>query len=334
MSRADLLAIAASLLESTAFRSKGDIARVASCLDAAPAAVGEWREKPSRVFLGDDTAAIPDGDGYLLLAAEGILPDFVERDPYFAGWSSVMVNVNDVAAMGGHPLGAVDVCFHAASSPVERIFAGVRDACRAYGVPLVGGHTTRLAGGPAALVVAILGRARHLLTSFGALPGDVILLALDLRGRYRLGFPFWNATEGRSDGSLRGDLALLQALASTRTIHACKDVSNAGIIGTTLMMLETSGVGGVVDLARIPRPAGVELDRWLVTFPSYGFLFAVRRDDTSAVEAVLRARDLTCEVVGRVDATSALRLAWEGDEVLLWDLREQSFTGFGRPVQS
>ncbi|HXF71849.1 MAG TPA: AIR synthase, partial [Actinomycetota bacterium] len=34
---------------------------------------------------GDDAAALPDGNGFLLLAGEAIWPPFVERDPYGAG---------------------------------------------------------------------------------------------------------------------------------------------------------------------------------------------------------------------------------------------------------
>ena len=41
--------------------------------------------------LGDDCAAIPDGDGWLLFAAEGMLPSFIADDPWFAGYSAVMV---------------------------------------------------------------------------------------------------------------------------------------------------------------------------------------------------------------------------------------------------
>jgi hypothetical protein len=319
----------ARLARSAAFESKRDIARLAARVEAAPAAASRWREGDARILLGDDTAAIPDADGYLLFAAEGILPAFLDRDPYFAGWSSVMVNVSDVAAMGGYPLALVDVYFHGGASDVESVLAGVRDACRAYGVPLVGGHTTRSEGGPHALAVAILGRAERLLTSFGAQPGDDVLVAVDLRGAYRGDFPFWNASEGRAARDLRDDLAVLGALAATGAVHACKDVSNAGIAGSLLMMLEASGAGGVLDLDRVPRPEGVGVDAWLATFPSFGFVFTAAPGASGVVLARLRERGVACERAGRVDATTRLRLASGGHESLLWDLAQQPFTGFG-----
>jgi AIR synthase-related protein len=320
---------AARLAASPAFQAKRDIARLAAGVDAAPRAVSRWRETDARILLGDDTAAIPDGDGYLLLAAEGMLPSFLERDPYFAGWSSVMVNVSDVAAMGGHPLALVDVYFHAGAANVEAVLEGIGDACRAYGVPLVGGHTTRTADGPHALAVAILGRADHLLTSFGARPGDDVIVGVDLRGGYRGDFPFWNASAGRASRDLRDDLAVLGKLAATGAVHACKDVSNAGVAGSLLMMLEASGAGGVLDLDGVPRPEGVALDAWLATFPSFGFVFTVAPAASGVVLALLRERGIACERAGRVDATTRLRLASGGREAVLWDLAREPFTGFG-----
>jgi hypothetical protein len=326
--------LVARLAGSAAFRSKRDIGRLAAGVDAAPAAVARWSETGARVLLGDDTAAIPDGDGHLLFAAEGILPALLERDPYFAGWCAVMVNVSDVAAMGGFPLALVDVYFHAGASDVEGVLAGVRDACRAYGVPLVGGHTTRSDDGPHALAVAILGRADHLLTSFGAQAGDDLVVGIDLRGDYHADFPFWNASKGRAPRDLRDDLAVLGTLAASSAVHACKDVSNAGVAGSLLMMLEASGVGGVLDLDRVPRPEGVDLPAWLATFPSFGFVFAAPPEGTGAVLGLLRERGIACERAGRVDASSQLRLASAGHEALLWDLARQPFTGFGPPRSS
>jgi selenophosphate synthetase-related protein len=60
------------------------------------------------VPVGDDCAAIADGDGYLLFAIEGFINEFVERQPWFAGYCGVMVNVSDIYAMGGRPLAVVD----------------------------------------------------------------------------------------------------------------------------------------------------------------------------------------------------------------------------------
>jgi hypothetical protein len=52
-------------------------------------------------FVGDDGAPVP--GSALVAACDAILPSMVERDPEWAGWCSVLVNVDDLAAMGAQP---------------------------------------------------------------------------------------------------------------------------------------------------------------------------------------------------------------------------------------
>ncbi|MFT9258771.1 MAG: AIR synthase related protein, partial [Acetobacter sp.] len=94
----DLATLLATLRHSRALAGKQDIAEAAAILQPA---------SPDAIRLGDDCAAIPDGDGYLLLASEGFQDSFVRAMPWFAGYCGVMVNVSDIAAMGGRPVAVV-----------------------------------------------------------------------------------------------------------------------------------------------------------------------------------------------------------------------------------
>ncbi|WP_437967510.1 sll0787 family AIR synthase-like protein [Sorangium sp. So ce260] len=282
-----------------------------------------------RPALGDDCAAIPDGDGYLLLAAEGIWPAFLEGDPRFAGYSAVMVNVSDIHAMGGRPIAVVDVVWGTSAGALEPVWEGMVAASRAYGVPIVGGHTS--ARSPYnALAVAIAGRARRLITSFAARPGDVLVAAIDLRGRMHAEHPFWNASTGTDPARLRGDLEVLPALAEAGLCDAGKDISMGGVAGTLLMLLETSGVGAVLDLAAVPRPGDVRdlsIARWLLAFPSYGFLLSVRPDAAGEVLAAFARRGIASAAVGVVDGSRRLTLEAAGERQTLWDLAAEPLTG-------
>ena len=162
---------AATLRTGRGIAHKSDIAPILERLGVAARQVAG---------IGDDCAIIPDGDGYLLLAIEGFLNEFVQSDPWFAGYCGVMVNASDVAAMGGRPVAVVDAIWSDGQSNAAPIVDGLAAAAAAYAIPIVGGHTnTRNAG--AQLSVAILGRANRLITSFAASPGDVVLAAIDLR---------------------------------------------------------------------------------------------------------------------------------------------------------
>ncbi|GAB4478578.1 MAG: methanogenesis marker 2 protein [Elainellaceae cyanobacterium] len=281
----------------------------------------------SDILLGDDCAAIPDGDGYLLLAAEGMMPFFVENDPWFAGWSAVMVNVSDVYSMGGRPIAVVDALWSQSAEHSQPLIDGMMAAAAAYQVPIVGGHTNCHSIYDA-LSVAILGRAKRLLSSFSARPGDRLLMVVDFRGKPHTRYPFWNASTNADPARLRADLELLPQLAESGLCDTAKDISNGGVIGTTLMLLETSGCGAVIDLDAIVPPDGIALDWWLTCFPSYGFLLSARPERVEDVRRHFGDRHLTCQIIGEIQPTTQLVLHSQGKSVVFWDFAKQSLTGF------
>ncbi|HTL88001.1 MAG TPA: sll0787 family AIR synthase-like protein [Leptolyngbya sp.] len=294
---------------------------------ASQALLPDWTE--AKVRLGDDCAAIPEQDSYLLFAAEGMLPKFVEAEPWFAGWSAVMVNVSDIYAMGGTPIAVVDTLWSQSGHNVELIWQGMKAASVAYDVPIVGGHTN-CHSSYLALSVAILGRAKQLITSFDAQPGDILLVATDFRGEPHPNYPFWDAATKAAPAQLRSNLSILPRLAETGLCNVGKDISNGGIVGTLLMLLETSSCGAVLDLNRVPCPDRLTLDRWLVSFPSYGFLLSVRPENAAIVKAHFRQQDLICEAVGHIQPGSKLMLRSYEESIEVWDLAQQKLTGFAK----
>lgn len=326
-----LIELTQHIRHSLGLAHKRDIAGVVGRLYSSPIVRGRATEATKTctpVPIGDDCAAIPDGDGYLLLATEGFLNDFVATQPWFAGYCGVMVNVSDIYAMGGRPIAVVDAIWSDGETTAKPILDGMAAASEVYRVPIVGGHSNLRNDRPQ-LSVAILGRAKRLLSSFAAQPGQQLLAAIDLRGHFREPYLWWDASTGSPPERLREDLELLPQLAETGLCAAAKDISNAGVIGTILMLLECSGLGGTIDLATIPRPPGIELPRWLKCFPSYGFVLSVDAGNSAAVIDLFKQRGIDCAVIGTTDASSQLRLRHRDDEQLLWDLREQPLTGCG-----
>lgn len=304
--------IAAAVAGSRGLAHKTDIAGVVSRL-GLDASVG------NAIRVGDDCAAIPDGDGWLLFAIEGFVEDFVAADPRFAGYCGIMVNLSDIAAMGGRPIAVADAIWARDGAEADPVLAGLREAADIYGVPIVGGHTNhRAARGQ--LAVAVLGRAETLITSFDANDGDVLIAAIDLRGRFRDPHPYWDAATGAPAERLRGDLALLPEVAPRVT--AGKDISMAGLVGTAIMLLEASGRGARIDIDAVPCPAGIDFARFLLAFPSFGFLLTARPDDVGAVLARFAVRGIACAAIGSVDDSRSVRLWRDGAEVEIWNVAQ------------
>lgn len=319
MAAIDIPALAVKLAASSSIAAKADIGTVAAGLSLAG----------QPVAVGDDCAALPDGDGFLLFAIEGFINEFVAADPWFAGWCGVMVNISDVAAMGGRPVAVVDAVWANGEAGATPVLEGLRAAARAYGVPIVGGHTN-IRTDRGQLSVAILGRAKKLLTSFDAKPGNLLIAAIDHRGRYREPFNNWEAATDAPPARLRGDLEILPEIAEAGLAFAAKDISQGGIPGTAIMLAECSGVGIEIDVSAIPVPDGVVLDRWLATFPSFGYLISTSAENAEAVLQKFTARGIVAAVIGTVTAGSEVAINADGNRAVIRDHAETPLLRLGR----
>jgi AIR synthase-related protein len=279
--------------------------------------------------LGDDAAVLPGVQGPLLLACEGLHPELVRDDPWFAGWSGVLVNLSDIAAMGGRPLALVNSLWSRGEQPAGGLLAGMREACDRFAIPMVGGHSN-LASPYDALAVAVLGVLEGpALSARAARVGDELWLVADPCGAFHRHYPFWDAATAAPSERLRAQLALLPDLARGGLTHAAKDISMGGIAGTAVMFAEAAGLVLEIDLAALPRPAGVAEETWLTCFPSFGFLLAV---DPAAAgrlrERLALAPELLASPVGRFGVGSPAVLVQRGDQrALLWE-GSDPLTGF------
>jgi uncharacterized protein len=276
----------------------------------------------ARVRLGDDCAAIPNptGTGHLLFAAEGMLESFIEEDPWFAGYSAVMVSLTDIAAMGGRPLALTDFTWTPADEVSSQIWDGMQEAARAYGVAIAGGHTCQAGSGRVALGAAVLGHAagERLITSFDAKPGDHLIIAVDMHGSYRSNEPYWNSSTTSSPERLRAGLEMLPTLVEKGLCCAGRGISHDGIIGTLVRLCQCSGVGAILDLEDLPCPMDVEIERWLVSSPSYGFLLAISPDDVESTLSHFTNTRITCRQIGRFKEASGITLTADGAAVDLF----------------
>ncbi len=278
---------------------------------------------------GDDAAVIPWGDGFLLLAADGIMPQLLIQEPYAAGKASIMVTVNDIYSMGGRPIALVNVLSHGEEEGRSQVVEGIRHGCEKLRVPMVGGH---LHPDPSitvpSLSVAILGWAKRVLRSHMAHSGDNLILAVDLEGqRGCQSVMSWDANSGKTTEELLFRLETLPLIAERGLAWAAKDISNAGILGTLSIMMENSGKGAVVDLTAIPVPPAIDWLDWLVCFQSFSFILAVAPSNTEEVLSLFRERNLTAAAIGKVTREPRVILTDGRGEEPLFDWEREKITG-------
>jgi uncharacterized protein len=307
-----------------------DLDALVEAIRSAPGLLGKRDvkliERLAAPIDGDDAALVPHRGGYLVVCGEAMSPPFVAADPFGAGAAAVVTNVSDVRAMGGRPLALVDMLVSPDRAHAEQVLDGIAWASELLGAPVVGGHLT--IGHPPALSASCTGEATHPLRASAARPGDVLLAAFALDGRWMSETqPFWTSLHDRAPELLREDGEALVEVAERGLCHAARDVSMPGIAGSLLQMLEVAGCGALLDADAVPRPDGAPMKRWIMTFPSFGYLLAAAEQDVEAACEVFTRRGLACTPCGRLDGTGVLRLATGGEEAAVWDLRTNPLTG-------
>ncbi|MFA5331828.1 MAG: methanogenesis marker 2 protein [Methanoregula sp.] len=283
--------------------------------------------------FGEDAAVIEHNGEALLLAADGIWSRLMEADPYWAGYCSVLVNVHDIAAMGGRPLAMVDVFSMPKNTRIyEEVVRGMHDASAQFGVPIVGGHLHPDA--PYSVIdVSILGSARldAIIYSNKAEVGDQVIAAIDLEGRVHPSCALnWDSVTMKSAEQVRAQIALLEEIGKDHLVTSGKDISNPGIIGTIGMLLEVSGKGAELDLSRIPKPdlAANQLTfaQWVRMYPGMGFVLTVPPGNVPEVIRRFATVGMTAASIGVVDASRNLRIQYEGNESQVFDFATNGIT--------
>jgi hypothetical protein len=276
--------------------------------------------------FGEDAAVIEHHGEALLFAADGIWSRLMEADPYWAGYCSVLVNIHDIAAMGGRPIAMVDVfSIPKESSILEQVVKGMHDASSQFGVPIVGGHLHPDA--PYSVIdVSILGCARldSVIYSHTAQAGDRVLAAIDLTGRVHPSCMLnWDSVTMKSADAVRAQIALLEQIGREHLVTAGKDISNPGLIGTLGMLLEVSGKGAVIDLVLIPKPDlaanNMTFEQWVRMYPGMGFVLTAKEANVPELIRLFGSVGMVAKAIGTVDTTQELRICYQGDETQVFD---------------
>ncbi|MDR2544850.1 MAG: methanogenesis marker 2 protein [Methanobrevibacter sp.] len=272
--------------------------------------------------FGDDSSAIDiDNNKAVLVAADGIWGRLIDIDPYWAGYCSILVNVNDIVAMGGEPLAMVNILSVKDKIVGDEIIKGIIDGCHKFNVPMVGGHFHPDAEYNV-LDVSIVGVVdkNHMITSFSAKVKDKVIVSIDLDGRQYPNSPLnWDTTLNKDEGIVQGQLKVMKTIAEMDLVSAGKDISNPGVLGTLEMLLESSNCGARIYLERIPRNDNVSWEDWLRVYPGSGFILTAPNENVDKIIDLLKDFSLESQVVGEVISDKKLYLNYDGEERVVFD---------------
>ncbi len=282
--------------------------------------------------FGEDAAIIERGEESLLIAADGIWSRLMEADPEWAGYCSILVNIQDIVAMGGTPLALVDVLSVSSSEVSSQVLAGMAEAVKKFGIPVVGGHVHPDTNYNA-LDVAILGTVKNdsIIYSSTATANEDIIVAVDLDGRVHPSCSLcWDTTTMRHSEILKKQIEVMKIIGEKHIVTSGKDISNPGMLGTLGMLLEVSRVGALVDLASIPIPDGMEMRDWLKMYPGMGFIVTTRPENAEEVIRVFEGAEMAAAKIGEITDTNKLEIVGDGEKATVFDFSVQTIMGIGR----
>ena len=175
----------------------------------------ELKNETSIFGIGDDCAVIDVGHHFQLLTTdmliEGVHFDLTYTPLKHLGYKSVVVNLSDIYAMNGLPRQitvSIALSNRFPLEAVEELYEGIRLACTAYNVDLVGGDTTSSTSGLFLSITAVGEVAKDkIVYRSGAKEHDLIVVSGDLGSAY-LGLQILNREKQVfvSDSKMQPDL--------------------------------------------------------------------------------------------------------------------------------
>lgn len=288
------------------------------------------RKSGVRTGIGDDAAVVELSSGCITLVTsdmlvEGVHFDLALCDPHTLGRKSLAVNLSDIAAMGGRPRHFL-LSFALPESLSVEFFdgfvKGLLDLADEFDVALVGGDTCASRDG-LVISVTVMGEQLpgRIINRHGAQPGDLIFVTGNL-GDSALGLRLLRNGERMGpvvmkhlDPSprVREGLELAEAGIPTAMI----DVSD-GLLADLGHILDLSGVGARVDLAKVPlsdsfieRQAAFEGDPFLLPLAGgedYELLFTAPSTKMEAAGVLLGRLGTRLSVIGEVTAGGGMQV--------------------------
>jgi len=219
-----------------------------------------YQEHHESVDFTDDCAILPINDEYFLASTDMIsekthIPKGMK--PWQIGWFATAINLSDIAAKGGHPLGVLlsigmPRSFH--ESSFLELIKGASSCANRYDTKIIGGDTKE--NDHLVLCGTALGKVKkeHFLSRKGANPGDVVAVTGEL-GKAATGFyELQNEIkQGNINCLCEPTPRLFEgiSLAETKKIHCCMDLSD-GLSSSLYQLADLNNVGFQIHYELLP----------------------------------------------------------------------------------
>jgi selenophosphate synthetase-related protein len=257
--------------------------------------------------IGEDAAAIKNESKYILITTDRIRTSFIENFPYGAGYSAILVSVDDIYACGGTPIAASIIISVKNPNTSENILAGICDGSKKFRVPIIRGHTN-IHGKCYELSSTMIGEIdkEDYISAGNATVEDNIILVVDFDGKPGKASKFYyDTTTFKTSEEVLRKRNSMNIIAKKHLSNASKDVSNGGIFGTILQMIKYSNVGANVNINNIEIPpplmkAGYNLETYIQMYLTTSYVLTAPKVNCNEMIKTFQDFGLTANVIGRI----------------------------------
>jgi selenophosphate synthetase-related protein len=284
--------------------------------------------KSSRIFsdIGEDSAAVKNDNGmYTLVTTDRIKTTFIEKFPFGAGFSSILVGVDDIYACGGTPLAASLIISFKEQKIGQKIIEGVCAGSKKFNVPVIRGHTNMKKHYE--LSTALIGEIKKedYISAKNAQPNDNIILAVDFEGRIgRASNLHWDTVTYKSSEEVLNKRKSMNVIAQEHLVNSSKDVSNGGIFGTIFQLIKYSKVGADINIEKIVIPPTLiekayNLETYVQMYLTTSYILTTPEETCQDVLKIFNAHDMSAAVIGRISKESELNINDGKDSIKVID---------------
>ncbi|MHA2181742.1 MAG: AIR synthase related protein [Promethearchaeota archaeon] len=265
--------------------------------------------KSTNIFtdIGEDAATIKNNDKYILVTTDRIKTSYIENFSYGAGYSSILVSVDDIYACGGTPLAASIIISVKDSESCEEILKGICEGSNKFKVPIVRGHTN-IHGKCFELSSTMIGEINKedYISAGNAQVGDSVILVVDFDGKVgKASRLFYDTTTFKKSELVLNKRKAMNELAKKHLANASKDVSNGGIFGTILQLIKYSKVGANVNINKIDIPSklineGYDLETYLKMYLTTSFVLTAPNSNCKEIVDTFQEYEMNANVIGKI----------------------------------
>jgi hypothetical protein len=292
--------------------------------------INENSYKSPRIFsdIGQDSAAVTNNNDMLtLITTDRIKTSYIENFPLGAGFSSILVGVDDIYACGGKPLAVSIIISFKDQILGQKMIDGICKGSKLFQVPIVRGHTNlKEFNELSSTVIGEIKRDEYI-SATNAQDKDDIILAVDFSGKIgKASKLHWDTVTFKSSEDVLNKRKSMNEIAKLIIVNSAKDISNGGIFGTILQLINYSKVGADISVDKIEIPPLLKkskytLETYIQMYLTTSYILTAQQEYSEKIIKIFNNHGLTASVIGEIINKNVLKINDGKDEIEVLDLK-------------